>query len=111
MIEVEYAKGLAAKLRNGRLIEPSRILHIEGLGDVGTGEVREMAHPDALAAANTIDRLILMIGQAEDAMRERCAKVAANWCGTKEAQGVKDATASAIRIATAIRGIDAGGEG
>jgi len=49
--------------------------------------------------------------QAEDAMRERCAKVAANWCCTNEARGAKDTAFASARITVAIRGIDAGGEG
>lgn len=128
MIEVDYARGLAAKLRNGRMIEPSRTIHIEGIGDVGTGEIREMSHPDAIAAADTIDRLILMIQQAEDAMRERAGdmlrKAIENGYSTPARKvdqcehgkfGWEDCIAcydeQLLKTEAAIRGIDAGGEG
>lgn len=45
--------------------------------------------------------------QAEDAMRERCAKAAEAWCGSRASDGVKDSARSSIAIAAAIRGIDA----
>jgi hypothetical protein len=68
-------RALADRLRKGRLIAPATTILIEGLGEVSTGETREVSHPDAIAAANAIEWLLNHRRQAEEAMRERAAKL------------------------------------
>lgn len=68
-------RALADRLRKGRLIAPATTILIEGLGEMSTGETREVSHPDAVAAADAIEWLLTHRRQAEEAMRERAAMI------------------------------------
>ncbi|ANC85482.1 hypothetical protein [Sphingomonas sp. NIC1] len=73
-MSVEELRELADRLRKGRLVQQSRMMisAINGLPvEMSAGEVREHAHPDAIAAADAIEWLLSDRHQAEEAMRER----------------------------------------
>lgn len=102
-MSVEELRQLADRLRKGRLIAPAGTIMNQGLGEPSTGETREFANPDAIAAADAIERLLSDRHQAEEAMRERCAEEADAYARGPIAQKVHGQN-----VAAAIRSIDTG---
>lgn len=106
-MSVEELRELADRLREGRLIAPAKTILIDGLGEMSTGETREVPHPDAAAAADAIEWLLSDRHQAEEAMREGCAKVAEerSWQGGMLTENTCCA-ATGSDIAAAIRSME-----
>lgn len=103
-------EALIDRLRQGRLVYPAREILVDGFGYVSTGETREIAHPDAIAAADAIEHLRAIIageGERREAAvlfeRERCARIAEDRMPAVQCMSVEPIVAACEDIAAYIR--------